>query len=154
MHGIGLAMDALQGALFPPNLVVVAEDRVSNAEIAAYLAHCREVGAGMALWQAHPHGGLGERDVIDVWISDRSPEWALELTMQNLDLPMLLGFLLAEDWGARLRLRMVVRDEADRDRAKRFLLDLLDQARLATLHAAAGASCLWVLDSGLESALA
>jgi solute carrier family 12 (sodium/potassium/chloride transporter), member 2 len=106
---------------------------------------------------------------------------------------VLVGFLLVEVWGAQLRLRMVVRDPDNRAAAKRFLQDLVDQARLpedttvhvgtgafddalrsarsADLHlfgmppsiskarlreiqAATGGSCLWLLDSGRESALA
>ena len=194
MAGVGLALDALQGALFPPNLVVVDEGRVSDDEISAYLSHCRDLSAGLALWLPHPDGsGLGRRELIDVWISDRSPDWSLQLHLANLDLPVLVGFLLAEAWGARLRLRMVVRDPDDRPAAKRFLRDLVNQARLprdTTVHACTGAfdkalqsassadlhlfgmppaiskarlreiqgatggSCLWLLDSGRESALA
>ena len=142
MDGVGLALDALQGALFPPNLVVVDASRVDDGEIAAYLEHCRALSAGMALWQPHPvDGRLGERGVVDVWISDRAPDWELRLRLANLDLPVLVGFLLAEAWGARLRLRMVVRDPANKAAARRFLRDLVDQARLpkaASLHVGEG----------------
>ncbi len=198
MDGIGLALDALQGELFPPNLVVVDSSKVDDDEIAAYQHHCRRLSVGMALWLRAPpdHAGLaqgaGSRGV-SVWLSDRSPEWALELHSQNLDLPVLLGLLLAEHWQAPLRLQMVVRDPADADRARAFLRDLIDQARLpsTTLVAVAsgsfddclrsappaglhlfgmpmqarverlqqirdhlGCACLFLLDSGRESALA
>ena len=195
MDGVALALDALHGALFPPNLVVVDESRVSDAEIATYLEMCRERHVGLALWQPHPKGDapLGQRGAIDVWLSDRAPDWELHLRLANLDLPVLVGFLLAEAWGAKLRLRMVVRDPAHGPHARRFLRDLADQARLpptTTVHVgegaflpaleragaadlrifgmpptitkarleeirqSAGSSCLWLLDSGQESALA
>ncbi len=193
MTGIGVTLDALRGALFPPNLVVVDEQRVGDDEIRSYLENCRELGVGMALWLPHPDGGLGAQKRVDVWISDRSPDWPLRLHSANLDLPALMGYLLAEAWGARLRLRTVVRDPSQVRAGKRFLEQLIDQARLpsdtevvvgvgsfmaslgaepradllllgippeverARLQAirdAAGGSCLWLLDSGQESALA
>ncbi len=193
MHGIGLALDALQGALFPPNLVVVDERRVSDPELAAYLEHCRRLAIGLALWQPHPDGGMGDRAHIAVWVSDRSPDWKLELHTTSLDLPVLVGLLLAQAWGARLHLHCAVRDPASAADAHAFLLRLADQARLpkgteihvstspferalaevpqadlhllgmplvleksrlTQLHRSCGAACLWLLDSGQESALA
>jgi solute carrier family 12 sodium/potassium/chloride transporter 2 len=194
MAGVGLALDALRGALFPPNLVVVDERKVNDGEIASYLDHCRRLGVGMALWQPHPGDAvLGERAAINVWISDRSPDWKLELHVTNLDLPVLVGYLLTQQWHARLRLVTAVRDPSSAEAARRFLLDLIDQARLpagteiyvgtgpfldelrqapdadvhifgmpptiakdrlAQVRTTVGASCLWLLDSGNESALA
>jgi len=141
MDGVGLAMDALRGALFPPNLVVVDERPVSDAEIADYQEHCRELKVGLAVWLPHPEGGLGDRSVIDVWIGDRSPDWKLRLHQTNLDLPVLTGFLLAEAWGAQLRLRMVVRDPRSAAEARAFLQRLVDQARLppsTSVHVGSG----------------
>lgn len=193
MDGIGLALDALQGALFPPNLVVVDERRVNDPELAAYLEHCRRLAVGLALWQPHPEGGMGDRAHIAVWISDRSPDWKLDLHTTSLDLPVLVGLLLAQAWGARLHLRCAVRDPASAEPARAFLLRLVDQARLpkgtqihvstssfeealaqepradlhllgmppalakarlAQLRDCSGGACLWLLDSGQESALA
>lgn len=193
MEGLGLAMDALQGALFPPNLVAVDLRRVSDGELALYLDHCRRLSVGLLLWQPHPQGGIGARRAIDVWISDRAPQWRLELHVTNLDLPVLVGLLLAEAWQAELRLCTSPRDPADAAAAEAFLRAVVDQARLprrttvhvlpgpfaaaltqappADLHlfgmppalsrarldevaAACQGSCLWLLDSGHESALA
>ena len=84
---------------------------------------------------------MGSREVVDVWLSDRSPDWALQLHLANLDLPVLMGFLLAESWGAQLRLRMVVRDPTAKEAGRRFLRELVDQARLpkgTRIHVGAG----------------
>jgi amino acid transporter len=194
MEGIGVAMDALRGSVFPPNLVVVDESRVSDVEIADYQHHCEALGMGMALYQSR--GAESEEEAragVCVWLSDRAPEWRLELHQANLDLPVLVGFLLATGRGVPLRLCMVVRDDLTKERARRFLEDLIDQARLpagTTAHVAhgdflsllgeapraelhlfgmppevnkerleqirsrLGAPCLWLRDSGHESALA
>jgi len=193
MDAVGIALDALHGDLFPPNLVLVDRRAVTEPEIAEYLTHCRDLAVGLALWLPHPDGRLGRRQRVDVWVSDRSPDWALKLHVTNLDLPVLMGLLLADAWGATLRLRTVVRDPTQAEAGERFLHELIDQARLpeetevlvgtgdfiqalgasprADLHLlgmppvvsaerldelrdAAGASCLWLLDSGRESALA
>lgn len=193
MEGVGLALDALQGALFPPNLVAVDLRRVQDEELARYLEHCRRLSVGLLLWQPHPQGGMGARRAIDVWISDRAPQWRLELHVTNLDLPVLVGLLLAEAWQAELRLCTSPRDPADAAAAEAFLRAVVDQARLpahttvhvlpgpfpaalaaapaADLHlfgmpptlsrarldevaAACQGSCLGLLDSGHESALA
>ena len=196
MDGVGVALDAMRGAVFPPNLVVVDESRVSDAEIAQYQVHCSILSLGMALWQPGPPPAEdGEPPVpgVAVWISDRSPDWALKLHQANLDLPVLIGFLLSTARNEPLRLCMVVRDDLQKERARRFLEDLIDQARLpkgTTAHVAhgdfltllsqapkagthifglgpdvekvrleairgrLGAACLWLRDSGNESALA
>ena len=130
MEGVGLAMDALRGALFPPNLVVVDERKVNDEEVAAYMVHARRLAVGMALWQPHPTQPTAPARSVDVWLSDRSPDWKLELHVANLDLPVLVGFLLSQAWGAELRLVTAVRDPAQVADARRFLLRLVDLARL------------------------
>lgn len=191
--GVSMALDALQGALFPPNLLLLDARRVTDEELSVHLERCRELSVGLALWVP---GKKGEHAVaaktIDVWLSDRSPEWTLELHLQNLDLPVLVAFLLADAWGGRIRLRTVVQDPEQTEAAGRFLGALIDQARLppstelmvssgsfndaldsdhgdlnlfgmpptvslARLHEIrdrADGPCLWLLDSGGESALA
>lgn len=141
MDGIGVALDALRGSLFPPNLVLVDERKVNDAEIAGYLAHCRALSVGLALWQPHPSGRLGEPQLIDIWLSDRSPEWQLQLHLANLDLPVLIGYLLSQACGAQLRLRSVVRDPEQVAAGAAFMHALIDQARLpssTTVHVTTG----------------
>jgi len=110
----------------------------------------------------------------------------------NLDLALLTGYKLSQNWDARLRLLTVVRDENESGRAREFLDTLVDLGRLpdAEIIVRSGAfrdhvsdvpqadlsifglnpnidfgfsrqlvgrtesSCLFVQDSGLESALA
>jgi solute carrier family 12 (sodium/potassium/chloride transporter), member 2 len=185
-------MDALQGSLFPPNLVVVDGDAIDDAEAAAYLQHCRRQRVGLALFLRQGEELLGRKRLVRAWLSDRSPDWTLRLHQANLDLPVLVAWLVGRAWGGVLQLGTVVRDEADAPAARAFLRDLADQARLpaaelavwdgafqdhlgrlppadlslfgmpptvelARLRAirdAARGSCLFLLDSGTESALA
>ncbi|NOY25613.1 MAG: Na-K-Cl cotransporter [Oligoflexia bacterium] len=147
MDGVGLALDALGGSLFPPNLVLVDVPRVSDDDIGAYIAHCQRCAIGLALWLPHPKGSLGPRKQISVWLSDRSPDWKLELHVANLDLPVLVGFLLADAWGASLRLVMALQDPTQVIEAREFLCDLVDQARLPS------STEIYVGDQGFQAAL-
>ena len=85
----------------------------------------------MGVVAAHPDGLLGRGKDVTVWLSERSPEWALEMHNVNLDLPVLAGHLLSQAGGGRLRLATVVRSVEDRAAAYRFLNRLIDQGRLA-----------------------
>ena len=192
-HGLSLALDTLQSALFPPNLVVVDCTRVTQSDIDAYVSQCRRLSIGLALWFPAPQGPvMGQQRNVAVWLADRSPTWELRLHLSNLDLPILAGWLLSSAWGADLRLDTVVRDPDDSDAGRAFLEGLIRQARLRgaqvrvssgdfvesltraprvdlnifgtppapqqdalqALVAAADSSCLFLLDSGRESALA
>jgi hypothetical protein len=140
MEGLGDALDALQAALFPPNLVLVDVRKVSDAEIAAYQRHCAHHKVGLGLWVPGP-AGAAPRGAVAVWISDRSPTWELHLHQTNLDLLVLAGYLLAEARGHRLRLCTVVAEESQKEPARAFLAALVDQARLpreSSVHVAVG----------------
>jgi hypothetical protein len=78
----------------------------------------------------HPDGALGRGKIINVWLSERSPDWALTIHNANLDLPVLFGYLLARQPGARIRLATVVRAIEDRADAFAFLQRLIEQGRL------------------------
>jgi len=129
---------------------------------------------------------------VNVWLSDRSPDWVLGLHVANLDLPVLLAYLLTRERSGRVRLVSVLSNGAWRAAAQRFLEDIadlgrlpdttchvvtggfadalrgfqsadvnllglpqqLDLQRLRELQRATGAPCLFVHDSGNESALA
>jgi amino acid transporter len=128
-HGTQSAVDVFQGALFPPNLLLVDGDVRTEAELQPVLDHCRAHGLGLGLYLHHPKTGGPQRNEVTVWLSDRSPDWPLHLHMANLDLPVLLALLLTRGSGT-LRLATVVRDPASSDAAERWLRQLIDMGRL------------------------
>jgi hypothetical protein len=138
MDAVNVALDVLQGgALFPPNLVVVDARYVSNEEIAEYLTTCKRIGIGMIL-HVGKQGPLKRPDGVAVWLSDRSPDWSLELRTANLDLPVLVGWLASQVWHAPLQVATVVRDPEHAPMARAFLQDVVDQARLSGARVAVG----------------
>lgn len=127
--GTRSAVDVFQGALFPPNLVLVDGDVRTGPELQAALDHCRARGLGLALYLHHPQQARARGNEVTVWLSDRSPDWPLRLHMANLDLPVLLALLLTKNGGS-IHLATVVRDPASRPAAEHWLRRLMDMGRL------------------------
>ena len=73
---------------------------------------------------------LGQRNTINVWVSDRQGNWDLGWDIGDLDLAILIAYKLKMNWGARIRLIMVVRDEEAEEKARNFLSSLIQLARL------------------------
>ncbi len=129
--GAPLAVEALLGSFFPPNLVLVDGDRRSERDIQAVVDRTVElrVGTVVALGLTGP---LPDGATVAVWLSDRSPDWDLRLHNANLDLPVLLAYLLSCSTGGRLRLVTVVQENSHKASAEAFLTQLCDMGRLPT----------------------
>lgn len=197
-NGLLAGMQALRGTFFRPNTVFLRlgtsgpGSHLDDIEICQIVQEAERQRVGTLLWVPHPVSSLGQRRRINVWIRDRSPDWSIGWDIGNLDLMLLVALKLQANWDARLRLVMVVQDDADVGPARDFLDDLVRLARLHDaevvvgsgdfrsfideappddvsifglaedpdvdgLHAivrATGSSCLFVRDSGNESALA
>ncbi|MCA9494208.1 MAG: hypothetical protein KC621_29980, partial [Myxococcales bacterium] len=191
-QGLRLAIHAMKGTLFAPNLVLFSARHQEPGLLLTSLdlAKQQELGAVLAL--DDPQRRFGATGTVTVWLSDRSPSWELGLHVTNLDLPVLIAWLLTRRQKGRIRLATVLRDEEQRAAATAFLEDLVELGRLAntTIHVlsgsiderlrdappsdlhvlgmpetvdlarllqlrdAAGGPCLFVRDSGHESALA
>ena len=128
--GTQLSIDALRGAFFPPNLVVLDASARTEAELQSALDRCRLHQLGLVIWLPHPKGGLGPAGDVAVWLSDRSPDWDLDLHMANLDLPVLIAYLLTQARGGAVQLHTVVRDESQAGPAMVWLDQLMSMGRL------------------------
>ncbi len=187
-----LSINAMKGSFFAPNLLLVSGLHTPQEVLAPVVDHARAARLGVAVAFDDPERPLEPCHAVTVWLSDRSPDWELSLHVANLDLPVLLAYLLTRPRRGRIRLATVLRRPEDRRDAERFLADLIelgrlpdttahvlegslterladapqadlhifglpeqvDVARLTEIHNAVGAPCLFVLDSGQESALA
>lgn len=191
-QGARLSINAMQGTFFAPNLVLLSGHFQDQEVLQEIVDHARRRRVGVILALGEPERSLGGCRAATVWLSDRSPEWELSLHVANLDLPVLLAYLLTLPAEGRIRLVTVLRSQAYLARAKHFLSDLVELGRLpnttthllsgtlrerlghgpptdvhifglpqslelealAALADQAGAPCLFVMDSGQESALA
>jgi len=138
--GLTVAMQALRSAFFRPNVVFLTPPR-NDAQRAAYPELIREAGRqrmGVLVSARHPRAGLGQRKTVNVWVRDRSPDWRVTWDVGNLDLAVLTGHLLRQNWGADLRLITAVSDPQEAPAAMRFLSEFVALARLGNVERVVG----------------
>ena len=191
-QGAALSINAMKGTFFAPNLVLLSGRHLDGPTLQAIADHAREQKVGVVLALDDPASAMRPSHNVNVWLSDRSPDWKLGLHVANLDLPVLLAFLVTRRRSGRVRLATVLREGSSRSDAGRFLADVIelgrlpdttahvlggplddrlrdappadlhvfglpqriDLGRLQSIRGAAGAPCLFVADSGQESAMA
>ncbi len=131
-NGINYGSQALQGAFFRPNIVFLnLQDHDDyETELRPVIKESIRLEIGRLLYSLHPTALLGQRNTINVWVSDRKTKWDLGWDIGNLDLSVLIAYKLKMNWGARIRLIMVVGDPKEEDNAKEFLSLLINLARL------------------------
>ena len=131
-QGLILGMEALQGSFFKPNTVFAPmptnteeeEDLVRIAEKAA------EHGLGMIVLGLHERTRMGSKREINLWVHDRSPDWELVLRDSNLNLAILIAYMVSQSWEGRLNIVTCVEPERDPDEVREELERVIDLARL------------------------
>ena len=126
--GINYGSQALQGAFFKPNIVFLNMQDHDDYEIELrpVMKESIRLEIGVLLYVSHPTALLGQRNIINVWVSDRKGNWNLGWDIGNLDLSILVAYKLKMNWGARIRLIMVINDPKEEDNAKEFLSSLIN----------------------------
>jgi amino acid transporter len=135
-EGVNMGNQALRGAFFKPNVVFLnmLENENAIAEYPAIVEEAARLELGVMIYAPHPKAQLGQQQWINIWISDRSPEWSLTSGIGNLNLSILLAYKLKLNWGANIRILTVLRNDADRKRAEQFMKELVDLARLPHIY--------------------
>ncbi|MEZ2414294.1 amino acid permease [Muriicola sp. E247] len=130
--GINYASQALQGAFFKPNVVFLnlQEHDDYEKEVRPIIKESIRLETGVLLYVSHPTALLGERNMINVWISDRQDNWNLGWDIGNLDLSLLIAYKLKTNWKAQIRLITVINNPKEEENAKNFLNSLINLARL------------------------
>ena len=192
--GVSTAIEVLASVFFRPNILFLPlfanEQQVDLENLLNEIAPFK---IGVALLARHLVIDLGREQLINVWVREQGPDWKLGMRLSNLDLSVLLAYQLARNWQGRINLCMSVTDLETAIKARAYLNELIDLARLpaktqvhvieAPFYEAlrqmpgadinffglpndfdpaflnevieiVGASCLFVRDSGDESALA
>lgn len=131
-NGINYGSQALQGAFFRPNIVFLnLQDHDDyETELWPVIKESIRLEIGVLLYSLHPIALLGQRNTINVWVSDRKTKWDLGWDIGNLDLSVLVAYKLKMNWGARIRLITVISDPNEENNAKEFLSLLINLARL------------------------
>ena len=125
------AMEMSTSAFFRPNSVfmpVMPDD--DETKLQFIVDHAVENKMGVILYLDNPHTGLGREQVINVWLREQSPNWAVGLKLPNLDLSLLLAYQLARNWKGQINLMTVVADETEHKNAEQYLRQLMDSGRM------------------------
>jgi amino acid transporter len=138
--GMRAGMQALRGAFFRPNVVFLRmpDSPEREADYYSIIQEADREEVGTLLYAPHPRAALGQRQTINVWIKDRSPDWRISMQIGNLDLALLTGYKLSENWDAEMRVLTAVPDPAEREKAQDFLEKLIDLGRFEGAEAVVG----------------
>ncbi len=130
--GVNFGSQALKGAFFRPNIVFLNLQQHDNyeTEIRPVIRESIRLEIGVLLYSSHPTALLGRRNLINVWVSDRTDNWDIGWDIGNLDLSILIAYKLKKNWGATIRLIIVIKDKKEEDNALKFLNLLISLARL------------------------
>ncbi|MCA0132733.1 amino acid permease [Winogradskyella alexanderae] len=131
-NGINYGSQALQGAFFRPNIIFLNlqdHDDYEN-ELRPVMHESIRLEIGILLFSLHKTALLGQRNIINVWVSDRRGNWELGWDIGNLDLSILIAYKLKMNWNAKIRLITVLEKEEDVTDAVEFLNKLVNLARL------------------------
>ena len=130
--GVVSGMQALHGAYLRPNTIFLTlpQNSQREADLKLIISKAREHQVGVLLFAVHPAAGLGLEKSINLWVTDRSPEWRIQMELGNLDLCILTAYLLKRNWGAQLNLITTISDAGQVEKAKDFLVRLTELARI------------------------
>lgn len=131
-EGVNFANQAYRGSFFKPNIVFLnlIDRETYMDEFNEIIDEASRLQLGVLIYSQHLRSGLGQRQVINVWIRNRAPHWKISWDIGNLDLSILVAYKLKKNWRANIRLVTVVEDKEQEKEALNFMADLIDQARL------------------------
>ena len=128
------AMQTLRSSFFRPNLLFLTtlEDSLDEAQWCATINHARSSKMGVLIYAHHPTVGLASRSGVNVWVRHQGPDWSVSESMRltNLDLMILVSYVLQRRWETTLRFLMVVSSPSEHEAAQEYLRVLIERARI------------------------
>lgn len=131
-EGVNFANQAYRGSFIKPNITFLNRsnlDAHSNG-FSEIIEEAARLQLGVLVYAHHHTLGVGKKEVINVWIRNRAPEWKISWDIGNLDLSILVAYKLKRNWNAKIRLVTVVDNPEQEQQARRFMAELIDLARL------------------------
>ncbi|NND34964.1 MAG: Na-K-Cl cotransporter [Saprospiraceae bacterium] len=131
-EGVNFGNQALGAAFFKPNIVFLnlAEREESVNDFIQVITEARRLELGVILYSPHPRAMLGQQQNINVWIREQSPDWEFKEGSETHDLALLIAYKLKSNWNAQIKIITVVENSEEHAKAKNYLRELIDLARL------------------------
>jgi hypothetical protein len=130
-EGVNFGNQALGAAFFKPNIVFLnmAEQEKAVQDFPKVIEEARRLELGVILYTPHARAMLGQQQNINVWVREQGPDWRFS-EKQTHDLALLIAYKIKSNWTARTTIITVVNNAEEEDKAKKYLQELIDLARL------------------------
>ncbi|MCR9287071.1 MAG: amino acid permease [Bacteroidetes bacterium] len=130
--GVNFGNQAFSGAYFRPNIIFLnmLEQKSALTAYPEIIEEAKRLELGVILYMPHPRAMLGQQQTVNVWIKSREPNWDINDGEHNPNLALLIAYKLRLNWNAEIRLITVVKETNETKRAKDFLQQLINLARL------------------------
>lgn len=131
-QGVNFGNQALSSAFFKPNIIFLSllENENNVRHFPSIIAEAEDLSLGVIVFAPHEKARLGQRQKINIWIDDRRGAWDVERGTGNIDLSMLVGYMLKQNWEGDIRLIFIVNEVADESHARYFMKNLIGLARM------------------------
>lgn len=106
------------------------DDEQSQRHAEVVLHEAADAHLGVLMLASQHAGRLGGRGVINLWIREQGPDWAVSTNLQHSNLAILLAYKLRRNWGGDINLVTAVRDDSQLHAADVYLHGLAELARL------------------------
>ncbi len=131
-EGVSASMQALSSAFFRPNLLFAAlPDKPDREEAIRRLVPTGSAyGLGVILFADHPVAGLGLESTINLWVRPLPQAWEESMDEGNLDLALLVAYVLRKNWRAQLNLLSVMASEEEVRAQRERIGELMQLSRI------------------------
>lgn len=130
LRSLDAAVAVSKGSFFRPNTFFLSIEGRSQSELQGILEIAEKNEMGVVFFASHPDAQLGREKKINLWVRDQSPDWQLSIHLGNIDLPLLLGYKLLQNWNSNMRVLSVVSQSEHVFDAEQYLTDLMETARI------------------------
>lgn len=126
IHGSKLVIQTLKAGAFRPNtlFLTLGSNPEKDSKIQSIVDIATKYELGTLILRQHPRVAFGLQNDVSIWLRDRSPNWHLAI---------LITLQLQSNWGGKINLVTVAKNESDKKRLYSFLYKLSDQTRLPSL---------------------
>jgi hypothetical protein len=140
-EGVSASIQALSSAFFRPNIMFAAvpDDPDREDAVRKLVPTASAYGLGVLLFADHPKAGLGLEGTINLWVRPAATGWEEGIKQTNLDLALLVAYVLRKNWKAELNFITVVEADDAVDAQRRRLIELMQLSRIrGTLQVVVG----------------
>jgi solute carrier family 12 sodium/potassium/chloride transporter 2 len=123
LQGATIVTQTLEASVFPPNIFLVKLGLTpqQDPELKKLIERMESLDLGVLLLALHPTKEFGLKQMINVWLREKSP---------NVDLAILIALKIQKNWDAKIRLIQAVDSDNDKTKAWSYLYRIKKTMRI------------------------